>query len=431
MSNESFYHFNNRVAGRFVCFCGGFVDSAGYVILHGVFTASVTGNIVKFSSAAAHNSFAQTCAVVSFAYGTGSAIVRILSQYLSHLNFDTDVIGIFIFALEAFLLFIAIIVGTSFETSIGNYNEMHTLITGIIMALPMGCQFAAASASFPQFPNTTGMTASVATSSSALANIFLLYLSESGVIHFYLTKGEREVIESAETPEGKVVAKQTVYDLKKETAFDELDRQMNPLLYFTFGCVCGVLASEAFGFKCLIVHIGVVLFLISEVLLARNSQSVLKDIKEDNDSSSSDGNEDELISQEKHEKHDRESPPIALPHKRSLRIHTVYESPRRNGSADGDDRFLESNETPTTISTTTQRSFRVITDYNSPRSFRRTSISGIPYSTTPRGSSPHQRALSTILSFGISGSPSPSSSLNRKRYTIRELNDLSNFDYES
>jgi uncharacterized membrane protein YoaK (UPF0700 family) len=62
MSVESFFHFTNRVAGRFACFVGGFVDTAGFIILRGVFTGSETGNIVKLAIAAAHGKFFALCA---------------------------------------------------------------------------------------------------------------------------------------------------------------------------------------------------------------------------------------------------------------------------------------------------------------------------------------------------------------------------------
>lgn len=271
--SSSFYHFTNRAAGKSLCFVGGYVDAGGFVILNGIFTASITGNIVKFAAGAAHNKFIQTLVVVTIFYGVGSSIVRILSLYLRYVGVDTDLIGVCILAVEVLFLVVAIIFGTYYQNRIKNNDQSSTLITGIIMAVAMGVQFASAS-SFPQFPNTTGMTASVATSFSALSNVVLLYLSEIGLIHFYLTNDEQNSIDS-EAPENKAMTKRNVYNHKKNLAFDELDKHLNPLLYFTFGCVCGVLCAEAVGIVCLMVPIGIILFLIFEIYLAKRSHYII------------------------------------------------------------------------------------------------------------------------------------------------------------
>lgn len=234
----SFYHFTNRAAG-------GYVDAVGYVILNGIFTASITGNIVKFAAGAAHNKFIETLVVVTIFYGFGSSIDRILSLFVL-CGVDTDLIGMCILAVEFFFLVVAIIFGTYFQTPIKNTS---------------------AAASFPQF-HTTGMTASVLTSFSALSNVVLLYFSEIGLIHFYLTAEERNSID-AEAPENKTMTKRNVYNRKKELAFDELDKHLNPLLYFTFGCFCGVLCADAVGIICLMIPISIILFLIFEIYLAK------------------------------------------------------------------------------------------------------------------------------------------------------------------
>ena len=260
----SFYHFTNRAAGRFCCFCGGYIDSVGYYQLHGLFTASITGNIVRYSEAATHNQFSQASALVTICFGLGSITVRVFAQYLSHMLVHTDLIGMYVFILEVLMLIITIGVGTYYERAISEDQSFQgILMTGMIMAYPMGIQYAIAAAAFKEFPNTVGMTASVGSSFSAIGNVVLLYLSEWGVINFYLTKEEMSNVNS-------IIAKKTLYEFKKGCAFDELDRQLNPLIYFTIGCIAGISATERFRFHSLWIPVGIILFLIFEIYLARS-----------------------------------------------------------------------------------------------------------------------------------------------------------------
>jgi hypothetical protein len=145
------------------------------------------------------------------------------------------------------------------------------------MALPMGVQYSVAANAFKTFPNTTGMTASVATAFSAIANVTLLYLSEWGLVNFYLSKEERNGLDS-------ITAKKKLYDFKKNCAFDELDRQFNPLLYFVLGCISGISATERLKFHSLWIAIGIISFLILEIYLARRFRvEVSRNSIDDND----------------------------------------------------------------------------------------------------------------------------------------------------
>ena len=386
MSSESFFHFTNRVAGRFLCFVGGFVDSTGYILLSGLFTASVTGNIVKFSASAAENGFAKSMVIVTIGYGSGGALVRVLTQYLNYILVDTDVIGIIVLALEAALLVVTIFVGNFFESAVSasqNYDESCVLITGVVMALPMGVQFGSAFAAFPQFPNTTGMTASVNTSFSALANLVMLYLSECGLIHFYLSKEELEDLESESTPEEKTAAKEALYKIKKEFCFDELDRQLNPLLYFTLGAITGVLAARKWQYRGLSIPVCVVLFLIFEIYLARRSNHMNKD---DNQSSISpcSNSDDQLIS--------REDLVRVVPHPNPDPNQDINQDPNQ-----------DINQDPENMGKTEMRvgktEMRIETTFESPMSLsRRYSVRSSPFlASTPRSASSHQRYFTLYL----------------------------------
>ena len=69
VSSNGFKYISNKNAGRVLCFVGGYVDAAGYVLLDTLFVASITGNVIKYSAAASMNSFALGYIIISIAYG--------------------------------------------------------------------------------------------------------------------------------------------------------------------------------------------------------------------------------------------------------------------------------------------------------------------------------------------------------------------------
>jgi uncharacterized membrane protein YoaK (UPF0700 family) len=44
-----FQHISHRLAGRIFCIIGGYCNTVVLLLLKGVFTASITGNIIKIS----------------------------------------------------------------------------------------------------------------------------------------------------------------------------------------------------------------------------------------------------------------------------------------------------------------------------------------------------------------------------------------------
>jgi hypothetical protein len=219
------------------------------------------------------------------------------------------------------------------------------------------------------------MTASVSTSFSALANIVLLYLSKMGVIHFYLSIDEQKELEMlSHAPEKKKKAIEELYDFKKECAFDEFDRQFNPLLWFTLGCIASVPAVEQYGFHCFWIPVGIIVFLILEIILARRDRAILccSKNKVENVSTKNDDSED-----------DEEQEDDKFPDPKDV------ETPADNEAAKADQLLPSS-----LVSTTTSRQVRQTLNKPKPRStvvVRRPSISGAPFYTAPRLSSRVQR----------------------------------------
>jgi len=165
-SIEFFHHLRVRSAGRILCFVGGYVDTVGFVLLKSLFCASITGNLVKIAQITEKKSNVSAYLIVTFAYGLGSGSTRILSTYLKSLRgLSLPLIGIIIFVVEIFWLLAGMLVGSYLEDSIHKSLDMNTwpvIVTSVLIAMAMGTQAGVASNVFTTFPNTTGMTASVA-----------------------------------------------------------------------------------------------------------------------------------------------------------------------------------------------------------------------------------------------------------------------------
>lgn len=172
-NDTQFYHFNNRQAARIACFIGGYIDIVGYILLYFVFVASITGNIVKFARGIDDGMFTTNYFVASVAFGIGSMIGKLFHMHLKSFSKiqDQHIVCIFM-ATEAILLFIPMMVGGVNENFIASdppeSNRGLLYGVGILLAVAMGFQNIGSGMVLKGFPNTTGMTATI-----ALVRIFI------------------------------------------------------------------------------------------------------------------------------------------------------------------------------------------------------------------------------------------------------------------
>ena len=199
-----------------------------------------------------------------------------------------------------------------------------------------------------------------------------------GVIHFYLSIDEQKELEMlSHAPEKKKKAIEELYDFKKECAFDEFDRQFNPLLWFTLGCIASVPAVEQYGFHCFWIPVGIIVFLILEIILARRDRAILCCSKNKVESVSTNNDDDDSDEDDEEQEDDK------FPAPKDVETPADNETPKA-------DQLLPSSLVPTT----TSRQVHQTLNKPKPRStvvVRRPSISGAPFYTAPRLSSRVQR----------------------------------------
>jgi uncharacterized membrane protein YoaK (UPF0700 family) len=142
---------------KVLTFNGGYVDTAGFLALQGLFTAHVTGNFVTIGASLAHGTsgiVAKMMALPMFCIVVG--LVRFSSDYLSRLG------ATFLNMLAAIkigLLIMAAILAIRFGPFRDGDSAM-AIITGMTLVAGMAIQNAIHRIFFPKDPPTTLMTGS-------------------------------------------------------------------------------------------------------------------------------------------------------------------------------------------------------------------------------------------------------------------------------
>ena len=124
------------------CFYAGFVDTAGFIKLQGLFTSSITGNLVAAASSVAQTDGALCRAITCIAF-TGAAGVA--AAITVRLKFSTNLkqtdICLIIYSIEVAILVACIILGIIFDTSISeasNQDNPYVILLGALMGMSMG-----------------------------------------------------------------------------------------------------------------------------------------------------------------------------------------------------------------------------------------------------------------------------------------------------
>jgi len=273
-STEFFRHVSTRLAGWILCFAGGYTDTVGFILLKSLFCASITGNLVKIAQIVEKKSDISGYIVITIAYGFGSGTTRMLSTYLkSRRDLNLSFIAIIIFIVEIVWLVTGMLVGSYLEGSIEESVDMNTLpviVTGVLIAMAMGTQAGVASNVFTTFPNTTGMTASVASAFSSACTLLLLYLRMYHLSYFYLTYEEtRQLSDNTNMESDK--AEHMLLVEKSHAAVDDLTKQFGPLIFFILGAFAGAYTASKMKFWSIAIPVFIVIVLIFE-LYTKNDQ---------------------------------------------------------------------------------------------------------------------------------------------------------------
>lgn len=171
-----FYGFPDYMGIVVLSFVGGYVDGAGYIKLYGLFTSSVTGNIVvSATSLLKYDLGVGTRLATTMFFGVGAFISGLLViRMQKSIKFDVWMLATILLSIEILLLAVATVVAVILEYRDGSFPSIghwQTAIIGSIIAMAMGVQSVTGVEMVLGSPSTTAMTANIVRAFVAAAQI--------------------------------------------------------------------------------------------------------------------------------------------------------------------------------------------------------------------------------------------------------------------
>ena len=183
-----FYGITNHQAISCLCFVGGFIDAAGYIMLYGLFTSSITGNIIT----AVVPLYADSPGVLPRFWiwvfiWFGAFTNTMISMKLRFATLmDKWTVGIILFGMEVIGLFFAMLVGAVLHYP--RLSSWQVTVTASFTAFAMGLQNGAAMVMIPNCPPTTAMTGNTVRFGIYGAEAFNFYIASRGYVALYPAK---------------------------------------------------------------------------------------------------------------------------------------------------------------------------------------------------------------------------------------------------
>ena len=139
-SGDIFQSFTDEYVIWALSFNGGLYDAVGYYQLQGLFTSSITGNMIAASYQAYSpvTNISKTCTTISFFLAAGLGTI-ISVNFKKRLSWNTRHCSIFLFAIYLLLLIVVWILGVQYASKIeearleGKYDDPCVVLMGSLM----------------------------------------------------------------------------------------------------------------------------------------------------------------------------------------------------------------------------------------------------------------------------------------------------------
>jgi uncharacterized membrane protein YoaK (UPF0700 family) len=247
---EPLFHFlSSKHVVLFLSFIGGFVDATGYIKLYGLFTSSITGNLVVACTAffgSGHGVFARLFVSLAFAFGSFATTIATLKLRYAMKKNQWEV-GLHLFRYEIFSLFITMIIGIGCDYAPGKLpglDSWQSIWIGSLLALSMGVHNAAAQDLIANCPSTTVMTMTIVKTSIFAANAVQYLLASKSLVLMH-------------APDEKPTDYDSTMKKNYENYSAKFFDSVQPLIAFVFGATMGALLVLHMTFWCLLFPMGI------------------------------------------------------------------------------------------------------------------------------------------------------------------------------
>eukprot|EP01041_Mallomonas_annulata_P006121 gene6121-12389_t len=291
MSANLLLHISDTYTILLFAFVGGYIDAAGYLKLKGVFTSSITGNLVVACASVTKLEGVICRSLCSISFAFGAFLINILANKMKlTYKISPPFLAIFLVSIEAIMFIIVWIVGLYNDDKIEESNNLDAgpvVLLACLLGFAMGVQNGALREAFLNFPATTVMTTTLVNVSAMLSNTLLLYLEYYHII--ILTPVEKEIsltVDPIKHSEVRLADEsQTDVDSQRESdrllqwkkceeSLWKLITLSRPLLCFLGGAVVGALLMYHIGFWCMCVPLFVTASVVMEILGKKFLQKV-------------------------------------------------------------------------------------------------------------------------------------------------------------
>ena len=258
-------HFTDSDIVHLLAFIGGFVDAAGYIKIKGVFTSSITGNLVVACASVTtlNGVICRSCVSIAFAAGAGVSSMLALKLRLG-LSISLKYMALILLSLEIGMLVISWAVGIYLDRAItisNDLDEWPVVLVGCLLGASMGFHNVAAKESIAGCPPTTVMTSTLINVSGGLANSISLLMASVGLIRLTPPTGLRGVYLPL------TAAEKRGFYINAYDCFMKTLPLIKPLISFLIGAIIGAVTTKFGTFHCLAIPIAVLLFVQIEIII--------------------------------------------------------------------------------------------------------------------------------------------------------------------
>lgn len=262
VASKTFHYLNDEEVVWILAFIGGFVDAAGYIKYNGLFTSSITGNLVVATASVYAPYGVVSRALVSVGFIVGGFLSVAISLRLKLASvWKHRSISIVLFTAEILIFVVIIALGMVYDDKINDntsLSDWHLILIATITGLSMGVHNGAAKESIPNCPATTVMTMTLVAVSGLWSHVTSYFAAR----YLYYRLHPKDMNRPSEEQMKKLLQHLEEY-------FHKFIVAVKPLIAFLIGGLIGTVIMYHATFWCFFVPIGLLLIVNTDILIGR------------------------------------------------------------------------------------------------------------------------------------------------------------------